>query len=108
MIYLAGSALQIVAPLLAERRGGKLFRNSRGEPWTKYAVCNRMYRHSRAAGKPMSAYDARHGLGTRKLVQGHDHLTVAELMGQRDGTLLAKVYGHLDRNVDHLKRALTD
>jgi hypothetical protein len=67
-----------------------------------------MYRLSRAAARPMSAYDARHGFGTRKLVQGHDHLTVAELMGHRDGTMLAKVYGHLDRNVDHLKRALSD
>ena len=38
----------------------------------------------------------------------HDHLTVAELMGHRDGTMLAKVYGHLDRNVDHLKKALAD
>jgi site-specific recombinase XerD len=54
-----------------------------------------MYRLSRAVGKPMSAYDARHGFGTRKLVQGHDHLTVAELMGHRDGTVLAKVDWHL-------------
>ena len=51
---------------------------------------------------------ARHGFATRKLVQGHDHLTVAELMGHRDGTMLAKVYGHLDRNTDHLKKALED
>jgi hypothetical protein len=29
---------------------------------------------------------------SRTLVQGHDHLTVAELMGHRDGTMLAKVY----------------
>jgi integrase len=41
-------------------------------------------------------------------VQGHDHLTVATLLGHRDGTMLAKVYSHLDRNTDHLKRALED
>jgi hypothetical protein len=29
-------------------------------------------------------------------------------MGHRDGTMLAKVYGRLDRNVEHLKKALAD
>jgi hypothetical protein len=47
-------------------------------------------------------------IGCRKLVQGHDHLTIAELMGNRHGTMLARVYGHLDRNVGHLKKALED
>jgi integrase len=42
VIYLAGPALEVVARLLAGRIEGKLFRNTRGEPWTKYAVCNRM------------------------------------------------------------------
>lgn len=45
---------------------------------------------------------------TRKLIQGHDHLTIAELMGHRDGTMLAKVYADLDRNDAHLKKALED
>ena len=67
-----------------------------------------MYRLSQATGVKKAMYDARHGFGTRKLIQGHDSLTVAELMGHRDGTMLAKVYGHLDRNADHLKKALED
>ncbi len=108
VIYLSGPALEIVTRLMGIRTEGKLFRNNRGDPWTKYAVCNRMHRLSRATGRKKAMYDARHGFATRKLVQGHDHLTVAELMGHRDGTMLAKVYGHLDRNVDHLKKALED
>jgi hypothetical protein len=32
----------------------------------------------------------------------------AELMGHRDGTMLAKDYAHLDRNDAHLKKALED
>jgi site-specific recombinase XerD len=94
--------------LVAVGPEGKLFRNSRGDPWRKVAVCNRMHRLSRLTGRRKAMYDARHGFATRKLVQGHDHLTVAELMGHRDGTMLAKVYGHLDRNVGHLKKALED
>jgi len=67
-----------------------------------------MYRLSQVAGIKKTAYDMRHGFATRKLVQGDDHLAIAELMGHRDGTMLAKVYAHLDRNDAHLKRALED
>jgi integrase len=108
VIYLHGPALAVVTRLMAERAEGKLFRNSRGAPWTKYAVCNRMHRLSAATGRRLALYDARHGFATRKLVQGHDHLTIAELMGHRDGTMISQVYGHLDRQADHLKRALED
>jgi hypothetical protein len=54
-----------------------------------------MHRLSQATWKRQAMYDARHGFATRELVQGHDHLTVAELMGRRDGPMLAKVYAHL-------------
>ena len=104
-IYLHSPALEIVTRLMAVRTDGKLFRNARGNPWTKYAVCNRMHRLSRATGRKMALYDGRHGFATRKLVQGHDHLTIAELMGHRDGTMISQVYGHLDRQIDHLKKA---
>ena len=97
VIYLHGPALEIVTRLMAVRTEGKLFRNVRGRPWTKYAVCNRMYRLSRATGRKMALYDARHGFATRKLVLGHDHLSIAELMGHGDGTMISTVYGHLDR-----------
>ena len=56
----------------------------------------------------MFAYALRHGFGTRKLIQGHDHLTIAALMGHTDGSMLAKIYSHLDQNDAHLKRALAD
>jgi integrase len=81
VIYLHSPALEIVTRLMSVRTDGKLFRNARGSPWTKYAVCNRMHRLSRATGRKMALNDARHGFTTRKLVQGHDHLTIGELMG---------------------------
>ncbi len=107
-IHLLGPALEIVRRLTAVRTEGKLFRNTRGELWTKYALCSRMYRLSPVAGVKKTAYDMRHGFATRKLVQCHDHLTIAELMGHRDDTLLARVYAHLDRNDAHLKKALEE
>lgn len=108
IIYLHGPAVEIIQRLLKTHPEGKLFRNCRGGAWHKYAICNRMDRISEKIGKRLALYDARHGFATRKLIQGHDHLTIAELMGHRDGTMLAKVYAHLDRNIAHLKKALVD
>ncbi len=65
-------------------------------------------RLAREHGKGQACYDLRHGFATRKLVQGHDHLTVAELLGHKDGAMLARVYQHLNRNSEHLKKVLAD
>lgn len=108
VIYLHGQALEIIKKLIAENRPGKLFLNTRGSEWTKYAICNRFHRISEKIGKRLFCYAARHGFGTRKLIQGHDHLTVAALMGHTDGSMLAKVYSHIDQDDAHLKRALVD
>jgi integrase len=107
-IYLHGYALEITQKLVALYPEGKLFRNNRGGAWTKWALCNRFHRLSKATGKRMACYDARHGFATRKLIQGHDHLTVAAIMGHRDGSMLAKVYSHVDKDTEHLKKALVD
>ena len=51
---------------------------------------------------------ARHGFATRKLIQRHGHLTIAVLMGHSDDSMIAKVYGHLDKNTEFLKKVLVD
>jgi integrase len=38
----------------------------------------------------------------RKLIQGKGSLTISQLMGHANGSMLARVYGHLDKNVDFL------
>lgn len=109
IIHLQGAALDIIKRLLVdETSGGKLFKNNRGTAWTKYAICNRMHRISKAMGKRLFMYAARHGFATRKLIQGHDHLTVAAILGHTDGSMLAKVYSHVDKDTAHLRRALID
>jgi hypothetical protein len=40
-------------------------------------------RLARQHGKVWCLYAMRHGIANRKLVQGHNHLTVAELLGHR-------------------------
>ncbi len=108
IIYMQGVALEIITRLMGQYPDGKLFRNCRGVAWTKFAVCNRFLRISKILGKRLFAYGARHNFGTRKLLQGHDAITVATLMGHADATMLSKVYAHVSDDEAHLKRALAD
>ena len=61
---------------------------------------------ARKLGVKHFAYAFRHGFATRKLIEGHDHLTVAELLGHTNGTLLATVYQHLGQHDERLRKAL--
>jgi integrase len=108
IIYVQGTALEIIQRLMATRSERKLFRNRRGAPWTEFAICNRSHRPSQKAGKRMFCDAARHGLSTRKPIAGHGPLTVSALMGHVNGTTLAKVYSHVEKDHAHLKRALVD
>lgn len=108
VIYLHGASLEIIAHLSGLYPAGKLFRNKRGGPWTKYAICNRFLRLSRITGKRMHCYLARHGWATKKLLQGHDSITLAALMGHCDPGMINKIYEHVSDNEEHLRKALAD
>lgn len=106
VIHLEGESAEMIKALVTKYPEGKLFRNKDGTAWTKFALCNRYQRISKVIGKRMFCYATRHGFGTRKLIQKHDCITVAALMGHTDGTMLAKVYSHIAEDDKHLKDAL--
>ena len=106
IIRLTKCAAEILKRRLEGRNDGKVFVNADGRPWTAYAINCRFCRLQKHTGIKHFAYSWRHGFATRKLIAGHDHLTVAELLGHADGTMLAKVYAHLDQADDHLRKVL--
>ena len=57
-------------------------------------------------GKKFFLYAFRHTLANRLLTAGVDSLTVSTLLGHVDGTMLSRVYQHLQQNGDHLLNAL--
>ncbi|WP_232069884.1 tyrosine-type recombinase/integrase [Gemmata massiliana] len=105
VIRLEGRAAEIAAKRLP-RATDKLFVNADGKPWTPYAMNCRFCRLQKTLGVKHFAYAFRHGFANRLLVSGADHLTVAELLGHADGTMLARVYQHLDSSDAHLRKAL--
>ena len=104
VIRLEGRALEIVRERIEAK--GTLFVNADGGAWTSYAINCRFCRLKVKLGVKHFAYAFRHGFANRMLVSGADHLTVAALLGHSDGTMLAKVYQHLDQSDAHLRSAL--
>jgi integrase len=106
IIRLTATAAEIIKRRIAGRNEGRVFLNANGDPWTAFAMNCRFCRLKKHTGVKHFAYAWRHGFATRKLLEGHDHLTVSELLGHSDGTMLAKVYAHLDQADEHLRKAL--
>ena len=59
-----------------------------------------------ARGVKYALYAFRHTFANRLLTAGVDSLTVSTLLGHVDGTMLSRVYQHLQQNADHLLNAV--
>lgn len=107
VVYLSPCLQALTRALIVGRTSGPLFRNSRGEAWSANAIRCRMRRLRAALGIEAGtvAYSYRHSYITGAILAGNDVATVAELVGHKDCTMIAKHYGHLAGAKDHLKRA---
>jgi integrase len=85
-----------------------VFLNTRGEPWTMNAVRLQIDRLKKGLGLAgdLCAYLARHGFGTRAVLQGVNTAVVAELMGHSSLEMVSKVYVHLADQHEHLRSAV--
>lgn len=85
-----------------------VFLSTRDEPWTMNAVRLQMQRLREKLGlaDDLCAYLARHGFGTRAILNGVNPSVVAELMGHNSLDMVSKVYVHLADEHAHLKAAV--
>jgi len=98
VVYLTPVAEEITNRLAEKYPEGPLFRNSDGTLWKKDAVNCRFSRLKTKLKTKYCLYHFRHTFATRKLQSGVDPLTVAELLGHADPSMLAKVYQHLSHD----------
>lgn len=105
-IILNATSLQIIQKWMAKNSDGKVFRNTRNEAWSKYALCSRMQKMSEMTGKKLCMYDARHGFAQRKLKAKFGHIEIAEVMGHVNGNMIATIYQHLGEDTEHLRSIL--
>lgn len=87
---------------------GPIFRNSRGNVWTKDAInCQvRRIRQRSGRGAELVAYALRHGFATRLLESSGDLALGAAALGHSSTAMLSRVYGHLEGRHAHVRAAI--
>lgn len=107
IVYLSPCLQTLTRILAAGRESGPLFRNSKGKAWNSNSIARRMIGLRKRLKLPADAvaYSYRHTFITAALQNGVSLATAAELAGHSDLKMIAKHYGHLDKQVEHLKAA---
>jgi integrase len=95
VIYLNDEAFAISCRLALKYPEGPIFRNAKGDPWNKNSLNCRLRRLTKHTGFKLMLYALRHTFATNALINDVDAVSVAQLMGHRDLTMVARTYGHL-------------
>lgn len=106
IIYLTDSAWEITERLALKYPEGVIFRNTRGRPWTAYAVNCRFTGLKKKLDVKYCLYHFRHTFATRMLESGLDALTVALFLGHANPAMLSVTYQHLAHNPEHLGKQI--
>jgi integrase len=103
-IYLTPGMITLCQELARLRPEGPLFRNTRGEPWTRNAIRIRFRNLRDRLGLPAGvvAYAFRHTYITDALEKGVPIASLAELAGHRDTRMISTVYSKLSHRRRHL------
>lgn len=108
LIVRTSPCLQTLTRILKHFRPiGPLFLSPIGLPWTKDGIARR-FRRMREELKldpAITVYAYRHTYATDALVGGADLATVAALLGHADAQMVSRVYGHLAKCDDPMRRA---
>jgi len=107
VIYLSDAMVELTRRLLDHvPPETPLFRNRKGEPWTRNAIRCRMRRVRAKLKIPgLVAYLYRHGFITQALEKGISDALVAELAGHADTSTIHRFYSHLSENAKLLRQA---
>lgn len=107
VIFLTERAREVLEAQLVKSgdKSGPIFRNRRGNPWTKDSIKCRLQRIKKKLGMDrLCAYGIRHSYATESLKNSVDPLSLSILMGHSDVTMIAKTYQHLAKNPEFLRQ----
>lgn len=104
-IYLSPDLKALIVRLVDGRASGFIWRNSDGGQWNRWSLTPAMRRLRLKLGlrKGVTLYQMRHRYVTAALERGLDAISVSELVGHKDISMIKKHYAALGK--DHLKEA---
>jgi integrase len=107
VIRLNNVAAEIVERLAAKYPDGPLFRGKGGRPISSGALAQRFQKlREKLEIDGLCAYAVRHRWCQRALTRGLTCDEAGVLMGHTDGMMVRRVYGHLERQNEHLNAKL--
>jgi integrase len=106
VVLLSDRAFEICQRLALKNPDGPIFRKG-DRPWTASSLDVRCARLSRKLNFRVTPYFVRHTFATEKIIKGVDLVTIATLMSHVDLKMLMKVYQHVRKRGEHLRKALT-
>jgi integrase len=108
IVYLTPELVSKCKMLANRHPEGSLFRNCRGQAWTKGALSKALNRIRVKLGlrKRLIAYGYRHSFATDALANGVPDAQVAELLGHSGTAMLHRHYSHLTARTQVLQAAL--
>jgi integrase len=109
VIHLTDAVVILLRDLYRQRPGAEfLFTNRRGWPYYRNSIQQNLRRLRRKIGLPedVKLYGARHGFGTRAVLNKVGLAELAELMGHEKGSRITAHYVHIADQHEHLKDAL--
>lgn len=106
VIYLNPVSLEIVERRLKAQGDGHILLNRRNKSWGKEAIKSRAQRDLKPFNDSYCPGAFRHSFCTRALMSGVDPVTVSELMGHSNLSMVANNYSHLCKKPDFLQEQL--
>ena len=108
VVFLTVPMRKLMTLLRRTSKAKHVFVTARGKPWSVNVMRLRLARIKRNTDLPNDCcpYLLRHAWGTQAVINGVDVLSVAQLMGHRDLTMIQRVYVHLAEKHEHLQQAM--
>lgn len=107
VIYLHPDLRPMIEQRVKALKSGPLFRDANGNAWKADTVKNRIARMSKSLGFSFCVTDLRHTFATGYLKQGGSIAAAAGLLGHSSPKMVSDVYGHLEKDVDHLQASVS-
>jgi integrase len=105
VIHLTDKPREIVERLANLHPTGPIFRKRKGDPWTRNAIRCRFRKFKEKLGIPdLCSTVIRHVYITDALQNGVDPVSLAELVGHVDLSMIQRHYSHIYRNHEFLKQ----
>lgn len=96
-------AVTLITDACKKHPSGPIFRNARGNPWTKDAINNAFCRLQEKVGVKYHLGALRKSFATEAIKNGVDTVSLAHLMGHTDTTMVSKVYARVAQDTAHMK-----